>query len=132
MRLNRFVATAALASAGVVASAQPFDGIYSDVRRTDEGHEGAEVVISSGSPDQYWAVIRCADYKLGTPVRLRAVVKGNQIEIAADPSGQSLCPNGKFVGRFSGAGITGQFRDLSLLPSSWAVHKLGHQRATRQ
>ena len=132
MRLHWFVATAALASAGIVSSAQPLDGIYSDVHRTDEGHEGAEVVISSASPDQYWAVIRCADYKLGIPVRLRAVVKGNQIEIAADPSGQSLCPNGKFVGRLSGAGITGQFRDPSQLPSSWVVHKLRRQRATQQ
>ena len=130
MKLHWFVAAAALASAGVVSSAQPLDGIYSDIRRTDEGHWGAEVVISSASRDQYWAVVRCADYKVGTPVRLQAMVKGSQIEIAADPSGQNLCPDGKFVGAFSRGGITGQFQDLSQLPSSWTVHKLRRRKAT--
>jgi hypothetical protein len=59
-------------------------------------------------------------------------VKENQVEISADPSGQNLSPDGKFVGTFSGSGITGQFHDLSQLPSSWPVHKLRRKRATWQ
>lgn len=132
MRLHCFVAIAALASAGAAISAPPLDGIYSDIRRTDEGHWGAEVVISSAAPNQYWAVVRCADYKVGKPVRLRATLKGSQVEIAADPSGQSLCPDGRFVGVSSGSGITGQFRDASQLPSSWSVHNLRRTRTTWQ
>lgn len=132
MRLHNFVAIAAFASAGTASSVPPLDGIYSDIRRTDEGHWGAEVVISKASNGQYWAQVRCADYKFGTTVRLKALVKGKQLEIAADPSGQSLCPEGKFVGTLSGSGITGQFRDISQLPSSWPVHKLRRKETTWQ
>ena len=132
MKLRFFFAIAALASADAAISAPPLVGIYSDIRRTDEGHWGAEVVISSAAANQYWAVVRCADYRVGKPVRLRATVNGAQVEIAADPSGHSLCPEGRFVGVSSGSGITGQFRDASQLPSSWPVHNLRRTRTSWQ
>ena len=132
MRLHCVLAVTTLASAAAVVSARPLDGIYSDIRPTDEGHEGAEVVVTSTSKNRYWAVVRCADYTVGKPVRLLATVSGSQIEIEVDPSGQNRCPAGKFVGSFSRSGLTGKFQDMSQLPSSWPVHKLQKKVAAWQ
>ena len=132
MKFHSKLAFAAFASASVAIWAQPVAGIYSDIRQADEGHWGAEVVISSSSSSRNWAVVRCANNEVGERVRLRAIFKENRIEIAGDPSGRSLCPDGKFVGTFADSGISGQFQDLSQLPSSWHVHKLRRRAAIRQ
>ena len=99
------------AVAHAVDKAQPHvTGVYSDLHYISQEGDwvGTELfLLYSGGP--YFALIQCADGRLGTPVLLPATVDGPTVRFTI-PAEASGCAAGDFEGTVSPKGLSGMVK----------------------
>jgi hypothetical protein len=94
------------------ASAPPaVPGIYSTLKAIPEAGDilGMEVFIVSGGDAGHFAFIQCAEGWPGRPVLVAAKVDGQRVELAAHTAADSHCPQARFTGTVTRAGLQGAF-----------------------